>query len=208
MRTKNRAAALQPTWKFAFLILLAGSALILPAHGHESGAHGLGGGFIDGFMHPLLGADHIAAMVAVGIWGAFLGRPLVWALPIIFPAMMAVGSVYGILGLPLPLTEPGIAASSIVIGLAILAAWRAAVPVACLIVGVFAVFHGYAHGTELPHAADAATYAFGFVSSTGLLHLCGIAFGVFIDRPGGAAVLRFAGAGVALAGLAFVTGLA
>lgn len=163
---------------------------------------------MDGLLHPLLGGDHIAAMIAVGIWGAFLGRPLIWILPLVFPVTMALGSVYGILGHGLPFTEPAIALSSVVIGLSILAAWRAPLPVAGLIVAFFAVFHGYAHGAELPETEGAADYALGFVTSTGLLHLCGIAFGLLVHRPRGALALRLSGGLIAMAGLVFLIRLA
>ena len=176
----------------------------LPAHAHESSSHNLSGGFVDGFIHPLLGADHVSAMVAVGIWGAILGRPLIWILPLAFPMAMALGGAYGVFGFYLPWIEPGIAISSIVIGLAILSGWRASISVASAVVAVFAVFHGYAHGIELPHAANASTFAMGFVTSTGLLHIAGIAFGLLKSHPWGGTALRVAGAAIAVAGGAFL----
>lgn len=185
--------------------LLGALALALPAAAH-AGADGFGGGFLSGFMHPLSGWDHIAAMVAVGIWGAFLGRPAIWVLPVTFPLVMAFGGALGVMGVPIPFIEPGIAASSIVIGLAILAAWRAPLWVAAPIVAVFAIFHGHAHGTELPDAASPIGFAIGFVLATGLLHLAGIAFGLIVDRPGGRPVLRAAGGVIAGLGGAFLLG--
>jgi len=146
-------------------------------------------------------------MVAVGIWGAFLGRPAIWVLPITFPIVMALGGALAIAGVTIPLIEPGIAASSLVIGLAILMAWRAPLPLAALIVAAFAVFHGYAHGAELPHATDPTAYAVGFVLATGLLHLAGIVFGLLADRPRGVLVLRGSGGVIAVLGVGFYLGI-
>lgn len=184
----------------AMLLLAAG-----PALAHET-AEGFGGGFVSGFTHPLFGWDHVAAMVAVGVWGAFLRQPAIWVLPIAFPLIMALGGALGVMGVPLPLVEPGIAASSIVFGLAILAAWRAPLWIAFALTGVFAVFHGHAHGAELPHAASASAFAIGFVLATGLLHLAGIAFGLAADRPKGRLALRGAGGLIAALGVGFLLG--
>ena len=190
----------------AGLLAVCLACLALPAAAHTN-AEGFQGGFVSGFTHPLFGWDHVAAMVAVGIWGAFLGRPAIWVLPIVFPMVMAVGGALGVLGVPLPFIEPGIAASSIVIGLAILAAWRAPLWLAAVIVGVFAIFHGHAHGTELPEAANPIAFAIGFVLATGLLHLIGIAFGLLVDRPNGKIALRAAGAVIAVLGTGFLFGI-
>lgn len=162
------------------------------------------GGLVSGFEHPFLGLDHLLAMVAVGIWGAFLGRPLVWLLPIVFPMMMAVGAVLGIFGVPMLSTESGIAFSMIVLGGAIALALRAKVWAAVGLISFFALFHGYAHGIELPFALDPQPYIIGFVMATGLLHVAGIALGLLRERPGGGAVLRGLGGMIGLAGLAFL----
>ena len=114
----------------------------------------VGAGLVNGLLHPILGPDHLIAMVAVGLWGAQLRAPLIWALPIAFPLMMAVGGVLGVLGLALPSVEVGIAASALALGLLIAFAVRAPVWAAVAIVSAFALFHGHAHGTELPHAAN------------------------------------------------------
>lgn len=180
--------------------------IVSPALAHGTGDN-FQGGFLSGFTHPLLGLDHVAAMVAVGVWGAFLRQPAIWILPVVFPIVMALGGGLGILSVSVPYIEPGIAASSIVIGLCILAAWRAPLWLASLIVGIFAIFHGHAHGTELPHAADPTAYSIGFVVSTGLLHLVGIGFGLVVDRPGGRVALRGAGGLIAVSGVAFLFGL-
>ena len=177
--------------------LLAGPAL---AH---SGT-GLPGGFVSGFLHPLSGFDHMLAMISVGLWGAFLGRPLVVALPVIFPTVMALGGAMGMAHVALPPVEVGIAVSVLVMGAVIALAYRAPVWIACLIVAVFAIFHGYAHGNELPSAADPVGYSVGFVLATGLLHVLGIGLGLLNERPGGVKVTRGLGAGVALCGCWFM----
>jgi urease accessory protein len=169
---------------------------------------GYGGGFISGFTHPILGWDHVAAMVAVGLWGAFLGAPAIWILPVVFPLVMALGAVAGIAGIPVPAIETGIALSSVVLGLMIVFAAKPPIWVAAVIVGAFAIFHGYAHGTELPSTANAFAFAVGFVVATGLLHLIGIAFGVLVRWPAGRVAVRSAGGLISLAGVAFLTGFA
>ena len=143
-------------------------------------------------------------MVSVGLWGAFLGRPLIVALPVIFPTVMVVGAGLAMAGVPAPPTEIGIALSVLLLGAAIAAAWRAPVWIACVIVGIFALFHGYAHGKELPSAADPIGYAAGFVLATGSLHVCGIGLGLINNRRGGMVVTRVMGGGVAAAGLLFL----
>ena len=164
------------------------------------------GGFVSGFLHPLTGLDHIVAMVAVGLWGAYLGAPAMWLLPVIFPMVMAFGGALGILGVPLPGTEVGIALSGVLLGLAVAFAARPPLWVAGVLVGIFAIFHGHAHGTELPHAANALTYAVGFVLATGLLHLGGIALGLLTRWPWGAMVVRTGGGLIACVGFGFLFG--
>ena len=183
-------------------------ALALTVIGEPACAHtgSLAGGFAGGFMHPLFGPDHVVAMVAVGLWGAFLGVPAIWLLPIVFPLVMAAGGIAGILGLSLPGIEVGIALSAVVLGLMVLLAARPPLWVAALLVGVFAIFHGYAHGTELPPGADAVAYSAGFVIATGVLHLLGIAFGFIARWPAGRIAVRAAGGAIALAGAVFLSG--
>ena len=189
---------------------LAALALALLAAGPAAAHSGLGpgSGFAAGFLHPMLGADHVVAMVAVGLWGAFLGRPALWLLPVIFPLVMAAGGAAGVLGLPLPAVEAGIAASAIVLGAMVALAVRPPLWVAALLVGSFAIFHGHAHGTELPASANPAAFAMGFVIATGLLHLAGIALGALVRWPAGSALVRAGGGLVSLAGVAFLTGIA
>jgi urease accessory protein len=173
-----------------------------PAAAHDGG--GLVGGFVAGFLHPLTGFDHLLAMVAVGLWGAFLGRPLVVALPVVFPTVMALGGVLGMAQVPLPPVEIGIALSVLLLGGAIAAAFRAPVWAACLVVGVFAIFHGYAHGQELPSAADPVGYSAGFVLATGMLHVAGIGIGLLNARPWGERATRGLGGLIAMAGCWFL----
>jgi urease accessory protein len=162
------------------------------------------GGFGGGFSHPLQGIDHIVAMVAVGLWGAMLGPPALWLLPIVFPAVMALGGALGVVGLPIPWIEPGIAASAIALGVMVALAARPPLWVAGVLVGAFAIFHGYAHGAELPAAADPVAYSIGFVLATGLLHLSGIALGLSVRWPMGHVAVRAIGGAIALAGVAFL----
>jgi urease accessory protein len=178
------------------------SLLSKPAAAHTG--TGLPGGWIAGFIHPFSGIDHLLAMISVGLWGAFLGRPLIYVLPVVFPAMMVVGAILGMLTMPLPPVEVGIAVSVLVLGGCIGLAIKAPSWAACLVVASFAVFHGYAHGKELPSAADPVSYSAGFVLATGLLHISGIALGFINDRPYGFIVTRSAGGLVAMCGVWFL----
>ncbi len=177
-------------------------ALAWPADAHVG--TGLAGGFVSGFLHPLTGWDHMLAMVSVGLWGAILGRPLIVALPVIFPAMMVVGAFMGMLHVPMPPVEVGIALSVLALGGVIAFGYKAPVWLACVLVAVFAIFHGYAHGRELPSAADPVGYSTGFVLSTGLLHVCGIVIGLINARPKGKLAVKGLGAAIALAGCFFI----
>ncbi len=191
---------------YALAVATLALATAAPAFAHEG--QGVAGGFVSGFMHPILGWDHVAAMVAVGLWGAFLGPPSIWLLPIVFPLVMAFGGALGIAGVPLPAVETGIAASAVVLGIMVALGARPPIWAAAVVVGGFAIFHGYAHGTELPVAADAVAYAVGFVVATGLLHLVGITFGLATKWEAGKFAVRTVGGIIAIAGLAFLTGVA
>lgn len=190
----------------AKILTVSGSLLwSLSAEAH-TGAEGIDG-FLAGVLHPLTGFDHLLAMVAVGIWGATLGRPLIWALPVAFPMLMVVGGILGITGVAVPYVESGIAVSVMVLGLAIAAAWRAPVAVAIAIVAAFGVFHGYAHGVELPQSASPAAYVAGFVLCTGALHLAGVAIGMVKGLPKGEQALRASGGLIAAAGVWIFAGM-
>ena len=188
--------------------LFAGMFLVLASQAQAHTGQGVGGGFVSGFTHPIFGWDHVVAMVAVGMWGAFLGKPAIWILPIAFPTVMAFGGALGIAGIPVPAVETGIALSGIVLGLMVAFAVRAPLWVAAIIVGIFAIFHGHAHGAELPEAANPFSYAMGFVIGTGLLHLAGIGIGFLTALPKGEYVVRAAGVLIAATGGAFLVGLA
>jgi urease accessory protein len=173
-----------------------------PALAHGGGD--IAGGFVGGFAHPLFGPDHVAAMVAVGLWGAVLGPPAIWLLPIAFPLVMAFGGVLGIAAVPMPRVEVGIAVSAIVLGLMVALAVRAPFALAVAAVSAFAIFHGHAHGAELPPGADAIAFSAGFVIATGLLHVCGIGLGVATRWPAGQVAVRLVGAAIAGAGVIFL----
>ncbi len=174
---------------------VAGPAL---AHTGPELAHiGVAGGLWSGLLHPLLGLDHLVAMVAVGLWASQLGRPAIWILPACFMALMALGGLLGMTGVQLPGTEWVIAISAVVLGLAVAMGARAPAWAAAAIVGLFAVFHGHAHGAEMPGSANALAYGVGFVAATGLLHGTGIMAGMLARWPAGARTVRAMGAAVA-----------
>ena len=191
-----------------FYATLAAIPLVLVASAAMAHTDTSAGGFVSGFKHPVAGWDHVVAMVAVGLWGAFLGKPAIWMLPVVFPLVMALGGALGVLGVPVPIVEAGIALSGVVLGLLIAFAVRAPLWAAAVIVGLFAVFHGHAHGTELPEAANPFAYGIGFVIATGMLHLAGIALGLLVGSQAGRVVVRGAGAVIAAAGAAFLFGVA
>ena len=182
--------------------LLAVLVLVAPmtALAHVEG--GAAGGFLSGMSHPVSGLDHVLAMVAVGLWGAQLGAPAIWLLPVAFPIMMAFGGLLGLSGIELPAVELGIALSAVILGALILGAIRLPIALALLIVGFFAIFHGHAHGAEMSPGQSAILYSIGFVIATGLLHAAGIGVGLIHRWDTGRVALRGAGA-VVMAGGAF-----
>jgi len=177
----------------------------IPAFAHSEKGEAID--FLGGFTHPIFGLDHVVAMVAVGLWGAFLGAPAIWLLPVVFPLVMAVAGALGVLGVPLSGVETGIAISAIALGAMVALAARPPLWIAAVLVGAFAVFHGYAHGVELPVGADAIAFSMGFVVATGMLHLSGIAFGALSQWPAGRIAVQAAGGIIALIGVAFLTGV-
>ena len=183
---------------------LATLAWLLPAALFAHTRGGEAAGLLAGLSHPVSGLDHVLAMVAVGLWGAQLGPPAVWLLPVAFPMVMALGGTLGLVGVHLPGVEIGIALSAIGLGAAVLFEAKPKLGVAAALVGFFAIFHGHAHGTELPQGANGLLYSIGFVVATGLLHLAGIGIGTIHRWPAGRTALRWTGALVALAGLAFL----
>lgn len=180
-----------------FLLLCAPTAFAHPQKGDAVG-------FLTGFRHPISGLDHVLAMVAVGLWGAQLGRPAIWLLPVAFPMVMATGGMLGLMGVPLPGTEYGIALSAIMLGAAVMLEVRPPLAVAAILVSVFAIFHGHAHGTELPAGQSALLYSMGFVIATGCLHAVGIGIGTVHRSGWGQKALRVAGSLVAVGGVFFL----
>ncbi len=185
-----------------WLLLLAGVAISGPVVAHEQ--QGQAAGFITGLLHPVSGLDHVVAMVAVGLWGAQLGAPAIWLLPVTFPLMMACGGFLGLVGVPLPGVEIGIATSAILLGAMVALQARPPLVMATLLVAFFAIFHGHAHGTELPAGQSGLTYSLGFVVATGLLHAVGISIGMVHRWATGRVLLRGAGVVVSLLGLFFL----
>ena len=177
------------------------SAQIAFAHSQKGEATG----FLTGFRHPVSGLDHVLAMVAVGLWGAQLGAPAIWILPVAFPIVMAIGGMLGLMGVPLPGIEYGIALSAILLGAAVMFEIRPPIGVASALVGLFAIFHGHAHGTELPPGQSALLYSMGFVIATGCLHAFGIGVGTVHRWAWGQKLLRVTGALVAGGGVFFLS---
>jgi urease accessory protein len=179
--------------------------LVLPA-GPALAHTGSGGGFVTGLSHPISGLDHVIAMIAVGLWGAQLGRPALWLLPVMFPLVMAFGAFAALLGMGLPGVEVGIAVSAVALGAAILFEFRPTLAVSVGLVSFFAVFHGHAHGTELPADQSGVLYSVGFVISTGLLHAAGIGIGIVHRWGFGRIAIRVLGGLILLGGLYFLYG--
>jgi urease accessory protein len=179
-----------------FLILLAPSLAQahpgMPGHTH---------GFENGLLHPLTGLDHICAMVAVGLWAAQRGGRALWLVPATFVSIMIVGGMLGMGGIHIPYVEQGIAASVLVLGIFIAAAVRLPLAASMVIVGLFALFHGYAHGAEMPESASGFAYGIGFIVATASLHLSGIALGITTQRFASAQVVRCLGGGIAACGV-------
>lgn len=193
------------SWGMRLPVLVAFAFVVSqPASAHLQG--GPVGGFQSGFVHPILGLDHLLAMLAVGIWGAQMGGRSVWTLPVTFPLVMALGSVLGMSGIVLPQIELGIALSVLLLGLAIAFAWKAPGWVALLLISVFAVCHGYAHGVEIPGAVSPVAYANGFVVATGLIHIAGIVVGLMLGRLWNGQLSQALGASIALTGLYITVG--
>jgi urease accessory protein len=181
----------------AALVLLPQAALAHPGHGAAIGVEA-------GFLHPLLGADHVLAMVAVGLLAALRGGRALWALPLSFLMLMSAGAGLGMAGMVLPYAEAGIALSIVVFGVVAIVGLRAPVALLASLVGVFAVFHGYAHGAEMPETASGLSFGLGFLVSTAFLHVAGIGLGVAAARLGATRAAPALGACVAAAGLALL----
>lgn len=184
--------------------------LAMPGIAYAHSGHGATNGLIDGLLHPLLGMDHLIAMLLVGVLAYRIGGKALVALPAAFVTAMLVGGYLGATEIALPAIELGIALSVIALGAIIAADVRLPVAAAVTLTGFFAVFHGYAHGAEIPHDAGAVSYAVGFAMATALLHVAGIVVSYIVDRglnTGSTRVIRIVGAGAGLAGLSFLPGI-
>jgi len=196
MNQKRSAIAL---FSFAALACISQSAFAHPGHYERSLAGGL--------SHPLMGIDHILAMLAIGLWAAQLGGRAIWLIPAVFVALMAAGGVLGFSGAPLPFVETGIAVSVLVLGLMIATALKVPLKSGIPLAALFALFHGHAHGADLSAGMSAAAYSAGFIISTAALHLAGIGLGLLLKRANSAPVLRWSGAAISICGLLLLVGV-
>lgn len=181
---------------------------ILPFFPSISYAHeGSGGGFVAGLTHPVLGFDHLLAMLSVGILSAQMGGQAIWKVPFTFVLVMLGGGILGINGVPIFSVELGIALSVLALGVAIALEKKLSSLLAMVFVGFFAVFHGHAHGTEMPSLSKPLFYAGGFVVGTAGIHIAGVLVGIIAERlKDGAQLLRYAGAGIAGIGFHLIVG--
>jgi urease accessory protein len=189
------------------LLRFAAAFSLLLLNASEASAHvnkGEAAGFLSGVRHPISGLDHVIAMIAVGLWGAQLGAPAIWVLPVAFPMVMACGGMLALMGIHLPGVEIGIAASAVLLGVAVLLELRPNLAIAAALVGFFAIFHGHAHGTELPPDQSGLLYSMGFVLATGCLHGVGIGIGTVHRWNYGKVLVRVAGAAIAVTGAGFL----
>lgn len=185
------------------LALAAGPALAHTGVGETSG-------FTQGFAHPIGGLDHVLAMVAVGLFAATLGGRALWLVPLAFVGMMAVGGALGMAGIEIPFVEIGIALSVVALGVAVALRFTMPVAAAMAFVGFFAVFHGHAHGAEMPDAASGLAYGAGFILATALLHAVGVGFGLVLGKAAerhGPRLTQGAGGAMAIAGVAILSGI-
>ena len=188
--------------KISTALAIAAATLAVTAQGASAHPGHDAAGFAHGFLHPLSGADHLLAMIAVGLFAGILGGRARWLVPASFMVMIAVGGAIGMAGYDVPFTEVMIAASVLVLGAAVAFEWQAPVSVAMALAGGFAVFHGIAHGAEMPSTSSGLEFATGFVAATGLLHAAGLALGLVVQRLGvNRQALQVAGAATAAAGV-------
>jgi urease accessory protein len=183
-------------------ILTAGALTMMPASAHPGHLSALS--FQSGFTHPFAGMDHLFAMLAVGLWASQNKRPALWVLPIVFPVMMALGAVFGMLYGSFDGMESGIAATVAILGLFVALAFRLPIIVSAAAVSVFALLHGYAHGSELQHGTSLIGYVAGFMLATALLHIAGISIGLLGHEKFASRLTRMAGAAIATAGVYFM----
>ncbi len=195
--------------KYTMSALVLALTLIPKVAFAHDGPHSLlfSEGFFYGFMHPILGIDHLLAMLCVGVISSQLGGKAIWQVPATFVIVMAVGGALGILGIGLPAVETAIALSVLALGAAIVAGKQFPLPATLVLVAGFALFHGHAHGEEMPSLVEPLQYAVGFMTATTIVHLLGVGIGeVMTKGPRQTAVLRLAGAGVLTMGIALLAG--
>lgn len=166
------------------------------------------GGFLSGLVHPVLGYDHLLAMLSVGILSAQIGGRAIWTVPATFVCVMAIGGALGLIDIGLTSSELGIAASLVLLGLIIAAERKLPILLAMVGVGFFAIFHGYAHGTEMPTTAEPVLYALGFLTGTALIHIAGVVIGdIARHYERGKMILRFGGGFISIIGVLFIAGV-
>jgi urease accessory protein len=183
------------------LVLFVAAGALLPPFAYAHIGVGEAGGFMRGLAHPASGLDHVCAMLAVGLWAAQMGGRAVWIVPLTFVGVMVLGGVLPMLGISLPFVEQGIVLSVLLLGVLIAAAVRLPLWLSSSIVALFALWHGHAHGAEMPESASAIRYMLGFVLATASLHVAGIAFGLAMQRLARERVARLAGMSIALCGV-------
>lgn len=195
------SSGISPALRRSFFLV---PLLLLPSLAQAHPGHGAATGLASGFTHPLTGLDHLCAMIAVGLWAAQRGGRALWAVPLAFVSVMTLGAIAGMGGYTLPFIEQGIAASVLILGILIAAALRLPLAASITVVGLFALFHGYAHGAEMPATASGFAYGVGFVAATAGLHLLGIGLGLTAKKLATEKTVRYAGGAIAACGLYLV----
>ena len=190
----------RPNEKFPLKLFIALVTMCLPSLAHAHVGAGEASGWMHGLGHPLSGLDHLCAMIAAGLWAAQMGGRTIWLVPLTFVSVMALGGLLGMAAVSVPFVETGIVMSLLMLGVLIAAAVRLPLLASTVIVGVFAIFHGYAHGAEMPQSASGLGYALGFMLATASLHGMGIALALFVNSMGRDKLVRYAGALVAFCG--------
>jgi len=194
-----RKSAMNMVWVLAAVALL-------PSVAYAHVVAGDAGGFQHGLTHPFSGLDHVCAMLAVGLWAVQTGGRSLWAVPLSFVSVMAIGGVLAMSGVSLPFVEQGVVLSVLLLGVLILAAIRLPLWLGASLVGLFALWHGQAHGAEMPAAASGMAYGAGFLLATLALHMAGVWFGFALQTTLRDRIVRLAGAGIALCGLYLAMG--
>jgi urease accessory protein len=193
-----------------FLRVCAALVFVPVAASAHSCSPGYTHGFAHGFAHPFSGVDHVLAMIAVGLFAAYLGGRALWLVPLTFVSVMALAGIAGMVGVTLPFAEIGIGLSVVVLGLAVAFQLNVPTSIAMSLVGFFAVFHGHAHGTEMPENMSVLSYGVGFICATAVLHAIGVGLGVAIGKANedySRRMVQISGAGISLAGVALLVSL-